>query len=241
MKWRSLFLLSAALVWTAPAAAAELRTDPAAVLELFTSEGCSSCPPADALLTEIGARKDVIALAYHVDYWNYIGWPDTFGSPTFSNYQRAYRAARGYADVRTPQFMVNGIREINGSRRGALDAALAAAALPIPLSLDQKDGRLVVSASGNTAFPESKLWLVTFKSEASVEIDRGENENRVLDYSHIVTGRHVIGMWDPKDGASVTLPLADLLGTTSDGAVVLIQEYSDGKPGRILGGASFLR
>ncbi len=242
MKSRSLFLVAAALVAAAlPAEAGELRTAPSAVLELFTSEGCSSCPPADALLSEIGQRKDVITLAYHVDYWDYIGWRDTFGSPAFSEYQRAYALAQGKMQVYTPQLMVNGTDDVVGSRRAEVLSSLGRATLPIPLSLDLHDDMIEVSAHGDMAFPGAHLWLVTFKQKASVEIGRGENADHTFEYSNIVTDRQIIGMWDPAEGVRVKLPIADVLGSQSDGAAILIQEDLNGKPGRILGGTSFLR
>ena len=241
MKLRSLFLLCTLLTVATPALASELRNDPRAVLELFTSQGCSSCPPADALLSEIGSRDDVIALAYHVDYWDYRGWHDTFGSPAFSDYQRGYAAAQGEPRVYTPQLMVNGTTDVVGSRRNEVTSALAGADLPVPLTIAHTNDMLTVSAQGNADYPSARLWLVTFKQGASVAVERGENHDRVLDYTHIVTSRQIIGMWDHDEGASVTLPVADLLGSTSDGAAILIQEDIDGQPGRILGGTSFLR
>lgn len=238
---RSLFLLPLALLFAGPVSAEEMRTAPAAILELFTSQGCTSCPPADALLSEFGARKDVIALAYHIDYWDYIGWRDTFGSPVFSDYQRAYATARGAARIYTPQLMVNGTKDVVGSRRPEIVSAIAEAHLPIPLSLNEHDGMITVSAKGNAEFPPAPLWLVTFKSKASVTISRGENQNRTIDYSYIATSRQVVGVWEPQSGASITLPVADLLGSKSDGAAILIQQDVGGRPGRILGGASFSR
>ncbi len=238
---RSLFLFVVALFSTAPVAAAELKTNPTAVVELFTSQGCSSCPPADALLSEIGARKDVIALAYHVDYWDYIGWKDTFGDAAFSQFQRDYAAARGKARIYTPQLMVNGAEDVVGSRREDVGAALGGAELPIPLSLDAHNGMLTISAKGDERFAEAKIWLVTFKSEAEVAIGRGENKDKVIDYSHIAHERHIVGMWNPDTGAALMLPLDDVLGADCDGAAVIIQQDANGKPGHILGGASFLR
>lgn len=238
---RSLFLFAAAMISTAPSAGAEVKTNPTAIVELFTSQGCSSCPPADALLSEIGSRKDVIALAYHVDYWDYIGWRDTFGRAAFSRYQRDYAAARGKARIYTPQLIVNGTGDVVGSRRGEVNAAVADGALPVPLALEETGGMLTITAEGDARFPESKLWLVTFRSEAEVAIGRGENKDKVIDYSHIARERHVVGMWDPEAGASLTLPIADMLGVESDGAAVFIQQDSNGKPGRILGAASFAR
>ena len=99
------------------AVAGELRVMPKAVVELFTSQGCSSCPPADALLRRAGAAPDLIALAYHIDYWDYIGWPDSFGSKDNSDRQRAYAESWGSSRVFTPQLIVNGAEGVVGSRR----------------------------------------------------------------------------------------------------------------------------
>ena len=241
MKPRSLSFFLATLLSVVPALGGETRMAPAAVLELFTSQGCSSCPPADALLREVGARKDVIALAYHVDYWDYIGWRDTFGDKAFSEYQRAYAAARGSARVYTPQLMVNGTTDVVGSRRTDVIGAIDSASLPVVLDLSEKDGMLDVSAPGNPDYPSARVWLVTFRQAEEVAVTRGENKDRTLPYSHIVTSRQIIGMWDHDEGIDVTLPIADLLGLHNDGAAILVQEDRDGGPGRILGGTSFLR
>lgn len=241
MNMRSLFLMSVLAFAALPASATEMRTAPRAVVELFTSQGCSSCPPADAILSEIGARKDIIALAYHVDYWDYIGWRDTFGSPAYSTYQRNYASARHEPRVYTPQLMVNGQKDVVGSRRGEVNSALSEAALPITLDLMEKDGLISISAKGNVDFSSAQLWLVTFKKTASVAIGRGENRNKTLEYSHIVTSRQLIGMWDRDEGVSLKLPINGLLGDMSDGAAILIQQDVDGLPGPILGATSFLR
>src|ERR1700744_5436214 len=95
------------LAATAPAAAEQVKTAPKAVLELFTSQGCSSCPPADALPPTLAQRPDVIALAYHVDYWDYIGWTDTFGAKANTDRQKAYATAWNEASIYTPELVVN--------------------------------------------------------------------------------------------------------------------------------------
>ena len=97
--------------------AESVRANPKAVVELFTSQGCSSCPPADALLTSLAEREDVVALAYHVDYWDYIGWEDTFGAKDFSDRQRGYAKSWGSTRIFTPQMVVNGGEGVVGSRR----------------------------------------------------------------------------------------------------------------------------
>src|SRR5690606_4371889 len=108
---------------------------PRAVVELFTSQGCSSCPPADALLTSLSERDDVVALAYHVDYWDYIGWEDTFGDKGFSDRQRGYAKSWGSSRIFTPQMVINGAEGVVGSRRDEVQDALTSAQLPLSLSL----------------------------------------------------------------------------------------------------------
>lgn len=222
--------------------AGELRQSPQAVLELFTSQGCSSCPAADALLTELNERPEVIALAYHVDYWDYIGWPDTFGSAAHSDYQRAYAESWGSSRIFTPQLIVNGSKGVVGSRRGEVDAAIGAAGLQLPVRLRNSGDMLEVSIDGQPGHDEEAMvWLVTFIDEAEVTIERGENEGKSLAYTQIVTGRQVLGMWEPDSGAHLKLPLSEVLGSSANGAAILVQQEEGGLPGRILGAASFRR
>jgi hypothetical protein len=230
-----------ALFMSSPAGAGELRQSPKAVLELFTSQGCSACPAADALLTEMAEQPDIIALAYHVDYWDYIGWPDTFGSPANSDHQRAYAESWGSSRIYTPQLIVNGAEGVAGSRRSEVDTALGAAQLQLPVRLRHSDDMLEVSIAGQPGIEQAMVWLVTFIDEAEVTIERGENEGKKLLYTHIVTGRQVLGMWEPEDGAHLKLPLTEVLGSSANGAVVLVQQEKDGLPGQILGAASFRR
>jgi hypothetical protein len=230
-----------ALFLSSAAGAGELRQSPKAVLELFTSQGCSSCPAADALLTELNERPEVIALAYHVDYWDYIGWPDTFGSAAHSDHQRAYAESWGSSRIFTPQLIVNGTEGVVGSRRGEVNAAMGTAGLQLPVRLRNSGDMLEVSIGGRAGLEEAMVWLVTFIDEAEVTIERGENEGKRLAYTQIVTGRQVLGMWEPDSGAHLKLPLSEVLGSSANGAAILVQQEEGGLPGRILGAASFRR
>jgi hypothetical protein len=237
-------LLALGLPVASPSFAGEFREGPKAVLELFTSQGCSSCPQADAMLDEMGRRPDVVTLAYHVDYWDYIGWRDTFGAKQHSQRQRDYAAAWGSSRIFTPQLVVNGECGVVGNKRDKVDAALSTAAIPLEVELaDAGNDTLDVSIAGraDVGFTEAVVWLVTFISRADVEIDRGENEGKTIAYTHIVTGRQVLGMWDPQQGATLKLPLGDVLTGPSDGAAILVQQDKNGLPGPILGAASFTR
>ena len=237
-----LTILGVSLALTAPVLAGELRMGPKAVLELFTSQGCSSCPKADAMFDALSKRKDVVALAYHVDYWDYIGWQDTFGTRENSDRQRDYARSWGSSRIFTPQLVVNGTGGVVGSRAEEVDAALRAASLPLEVTLTATaDDMLDVSIGPKAGLKDAVVWLVTFLDRADVTIERGENEGKLVTYSQIVTGRQVLGMWEPEIGAHLKLPLAEVLTGKSNGAVILVQEEHNGLPGPILGASSFVR
>jgi hypothetical protein len=223
-----------------PALAETMRKQPVAVLELFTSQGCSSCPPADKILASYKDRRDVIALAYHVDYWDYIGWRDTFANPAFSDYQRAYASAQGKSRIYTPQMMINGVEDVVGSQQQAVETALAKARLRVPVELNSEDGMLSIDIESRSGLGDAIVWLVTYNRQADVKIERGENRGQTLSYGQIVTGRQVLGMWSAKGGAHIKLPLHEVLDKkASDGAAIIVQENADDLPGAILGAASF--
>ncbi len=229
--------VAAALI-AVPAAGAEVRDHPKAVLELFTSQGCSSCPPADAKLSELGKQPDVIALAYHVDYWDYIGWADTFGAKLNTDRQKAYAQSWGSSMIYTPELVVNGAKGVVGSRDNEVSSALAAASLGVPVAIVLDGDMLDVTVGPQAGGAEAGIWIVTFKDHASVAIDRGENAGRTMDYSQIVTGRQMLGMWDPAAGTHLKLPVSEIMGAGSNGAVILVQTEQAGLPGPILGAAS---
>ena len=236
--------LLAALVATALSAAhpmaGEIRVNPKAVVELFTSQGCSSCPKADAMFSKLGERKDVIALAWHVDYWDYIGWADTFGTPANSDRQRAYADSWGSSRIYTPQLVVNGRKGVVGSRDKEVDGALSEASLELPVALELKGDMLKVSVGPSPDAGSAMVWLVTYKDHASVLIERGENAGKTIDYTQIVTGKQMLGAWEGAEGTTLKLPLSELAANGSDGAVILVQSDKNGLPGPILGAASIL-
>lgn len=207
--------------------AAPAVADPV-VVELFTSQGCSSCPPADAMLGELATRDDVIALSLHVDYWDWIGWTDTFGHSAFSSRQRDYAAVAGSSVVYTPQFVINGLDQVAGpsamelaklidDNQGRTDDMLRVAS--------GAEGRKVMAMSG-----EGVLILVTLQPEATVKILHGENAGHDMTYHNIVRGWDVLAEMSG-EALDVTLPEAP------DGMaqVVIAQALVDGKPGAILG------
>jgi hypothetical protein len=229
---------SAALLMIAPAAAAEVRDHPKAVVELFTSQGCDSCPQADARLNELGKQPDVIALAYHVDYWDYIGWKDTFGTAANSERQKSYAQSWGTSRIYTPELVVNGAKGVIASHEDDVSKALGAAALTVPVGIKVGSKMLEVTVAPVAGANEAVVWLVTFKDHAQVAIDKGENAGKTMDYTQIVTGRQMLGLWDPAAGTHLKLPLAGLMSDGANGAAILIQTDNGGLPGPIVGAAS---
>lgn len=235
-------ILSSALILlalTGSVMAGETRQSPRAVLELFTSQGCSASPEADAMLEELSKRRDIISLAYHVDYWDYVGWPDTFGAEANSERQRAYAKSWGSSRIFTPQMVINGTKGVVASRKAEVESAVANVGLDLPVTLSTTDDMLEISIDGNDQVEAAVVWLITFIDRAEVDIERGENEGKTIAYTQIVTGRQAVGMWEPETGAQLKLPLSEVLTEMSNGAVIMVQQERDGLPGRILGAASF--
>jgi hypothetical protein len=229
-----------ALLPVAMPEAEEVRDHPKAVVELFTSQGCSSCPPADALLTSLAERDDVVALAYHVDYWDYIGWEDTFAHEGFSDRQRGYAKGWGSSSIFTPQMVVNGSEGVVGSRRGEVHDAVASAQLPLPISVRvHGNDMLKLSIPADASLGDATIWLVRYLDRAEVAIDGGENAGKTMVYTQVVTDRQMLGMWEADTGAEVKLPLAGLDAETGGGVAVLVQQERNGMPGPILGAASY--
>lgn len=238
MAMRSI-LATLALLALLPSAAtaAEVGNRPRAVLELFTSQGCSSCPPADALLSRLGREPGLVALAYHVDYWDYIGWPDSFAQPAHAELQRAYAGGWHKDRIYTPQLVVNGRTETVGSNKDAVEDALEHAALDLEIGLTVSDDMLdiTVPAAGNVP---ARIVLVTTLSKADVKIARGENRDRTLTYTDIVLTRRVLGMLEHGEPTHLRLPLAELQKDGCDRIAILVQQERGGAPGPILGAST---
>jgi len=214
-----------------------------AVIELFTSQGCSSCPPADALLGRLAERPGFVVLSYSVDYWDYLGWRDTLGSSANSERQRNYARARGDGRVYTPQIVVDGVTHVNGGDEDAVQAAVAVAEkrlaqVKVPVSMHADGDTLVIDVG---AAPEASdkraatVWLAIAKEEEKVEIARGENRGRELSYHHPVRELSPIGIWHG-EAMTLRLPLKDLKTMGGDCLFVLLQVEDSGP---ILGSAEF--
>ncbi|SDG24065.1 DUF1223 domain-containing protein [Alloyangia pacifica] len=202
---------------------AHAQQDNPILVELFTSQGCAACPPADAVLSELSARDDVIPLALHVDYWDYIGWKDEFADPAFTKRQKGYARAAGRRSLYTPQMIVAGRYDVVGSRpMKVVDAIRAAAehASPVKLLLARDGGDLVIRAEPLSKMPpETVVHLVRYAPEKIVDIEDGENAGLEMTYTNIAHGWQVIGSWDGQGAFETSVPLEG-----DDPAVVLLQE-----------------
>lgn len=210
-----------------------------AVLELFTSQGCSSCPPADELLAKYAEHDDILALSFNVDYWDMRGWEDTLASHDYTERQRNYAAARGDGQIYTPQLVVDGRMHVVGSSKKKIDAALDTAnGLPVPVSLSMTGDSVSVGIAATTGQPHATLWLVMYDKSVTVPIERGENSGRTLTYTNVVRKLRPIAMW--KGAAmSVDLPRSEIAQAKVGSCAVLLQaETPDGLPGPILGAAT---
>ncbi len=215
MQRRDLILAGGAAVVAGSSMAFAAAASPV-VLELFTSQGCSSCPPADAFLAELAQRAGVVALSWHVDYWNNLGWRDPYASPEWTLRQRRY-ASRLNADVYTPALAVNGTRMVVGSDRAAVRAAIGAAApMSVQTGIIRTGGSLSVRTGPRPA--TSTVTLIVYDPVHATSVRAGENSGRTLQEAHIV--RSAVAVEIAAEGAMITLPamLAD------QGAVLLVQD-----------------
>ena len=235
---RLAILAIATLIGVVPQANAE----PRAVVELFTSQGCSSCPPADALLGKLAHDPNVIALTLAIDYWDYIGWKDTLAIPGHANRQKAYSKMRGDRGVYTPQVIVNGSTQALGSDQADIERAIgqshrASATLSVPVSIKVADGRLTVDApAGKGTDEHAEVWLCPVSSAVPVAIGRGENHGRTITYHNAVRRWIRLGEWNGA-AASWSISLKDLKSEGADKAAVLLQSGSATRPGPMLGAA----
>ena len=212
------------------------------VVELFTSQGCYSCPPAEALLGELADQDGVLALEFHVDYWDELvygsagKWKDVFSSPAYTQRQRAYNVAlRGRGSVYTPQMIIDGRAETVGSRRRAVQKAINVAARvanPAMVSVTaRQDGGYDVSVQGRSAWPAA-VWLVVFDEETVTRVTAGENKGKTLPSHHVVRNLARLGDWNG-EAASFQVPAGSR--QEGQGCAILIQ---DDQAGPILGAAS---
>ena len=207
------------------------------VLELFTSQGCSSCPPADVLLKTYAERSDVIALSMPVDYWDHLGWKDTMASPRNTARQKAYARSLATGNIYTPQVVINGAEETVGSNKPAIEKAIASSSRAIAASRIEIAGNaqgnkvtVEVGSAGQGAPAQSAtIWLAIVEPRVDVEIKHGENRGRKLTYYNVVRGMTPVGMWSGKP-VTLELPQGAEMQAGKKCAVLL----QSGDAGRIL-------
>lgn len=198
------------------------------VLELFTSQGCASCPPADALLKEFSKREGLLALSFPVSYWDDLGWKDTLAKDEYNERQYSYAASRGTRQVYTPHLVVNGLMDVIGSHEDEAEAAIRKTSrmletANVPLSIDYKRGMLHLSvgtAPDGSAYRSGKLWVACYSRSVDVSIKRGENTGRKISYTNVVRELLPAGRWD---GHKTSLTIEIPSENEFDNVAVLLQ------------------
>ena len=232
---RNLALLAGFAAFIGAAAAPDTSfAKPKIVIELFTSQGCSSCPPADKLLGKLAGRSDVIALTFPVDYWDYLGWKDTLASPAYSARQRAYARARGDRQVYTPQIVVGGTAHVVGSHASAVNNAIVRSAEQdaghVSLTMHTVGDTIIINAGAapeGVSVKPATIWLALVKKSATVEIKRGENRGSTITYHRVVKNMTPVGQWKGEK-VTIRLPKNHLQNTDTDGCTVLLQQDQAG-------------
>jgi hypothetical protein len=223
-----------AITATVPARAAEPVRG---IVELFTSQGCSSCPPADRYVAELAKDPSLVVLSWPVDYWDYIGWKDTFASPAFTARQKAYAAARRDDQVYTPQAVIDGVTHAVGNDRDRVQEAIDAQSktLSCVITLADRDGKIGIDvAPRGSASGSATVWLLRVLRTANVAIGRGENRGRSVTYTNVVREAIPLAEWS---GGPMHFDAARPKLGEGEGLVVLLQAGTAAKPGAILAAA----
>jgi len=247
ISFRLLIPVTALLATLAFAAQAgeSLQSKPVGVVELFTSQGCSNCPKADRAIERLADRADVVTVAYHVDYWNYMGWQDTLSAKENTERQYGYAKTLGIRNVFTPQIVLNGMRSTKqtdpdrivhelGGLRGTREG------MPIKISavLSPQEMTINVGAGSVSGVAKADVVVAYFRKRSPVEIQKGENQGKTITYRNAVTKIETVGMWEGK-AMTVKLPAALLAKRGFDGCAILLQAHdANGNPARILGAAA---
>jgi len=217
---------------------------PRALLELFTSQGCSSCPPADKLLGELAKDPSLVALSLPIDIWDYLGWKDTLALPGHTARQRAYAEVRGDRQVYTPQMVVNGSVHVVGSDRAAIEQAIGRTdrnpeimSLGVLTSMTGNELSVTVKAKpGGPPAHHGEVWLCPLARAISVVVGHGENRGHTLVYHNVVRAWRKLGEYNGGD-LSYEVPLDKMGSSRVDAAAVIVQEGTRERPGIVLGTA----
>jgi len=238
-RWSGALGVCAIIAIVRPVHAAE----PRAVVELFTSQGCSSCPPADKIIGELANDPSVIALSMPIDYWDYLGWKDTLADARFSARQKAYSRVRGDRDVYTPQAIINGSIHVIGSDRAGIEGAIddttksgSVMSVPVTMSIIGKQINVSVAASKAPTAAHGEVWICSVSKAVPIAIGRGENGGREITYHNVVRNLLKVGDWNGSAG-NWTVPLENISREGVDAAAVYVQDGSRDRPGPMLGAA----
>ena len=206
------------------------------VLELYTSQGCSSCPTADALFVDMARDPSLLVLTLPVDYWDYLGWKDTLAHSAFSQRQRSYAKARGDGQIYTPQAIIDGAAHTVGSDRQAMNQIIKAhQASPLPLDVKISEHGQMISITVSGTARAGSIWILPVARKRSVAIQRGENRGREVTYANVVRGLMRVGDWR---GEAMTLDVPASLVKQADADTFAVLIHSDdAKIGRVIGAA----
>jgi hypothetical protein len=207
------------------------------VVELFTSQGCSSCPPADRLLGELGRNPGLLVLSLPVDYWDYIGWKDTYASAANTARQRSYAQSLHHRSIYTPEMIIDGRYDVVGSDRtdvdGALDKARKLARDRVPVKIEPAADGLTVDIAGGRSERPATVWLVRYDPMHTVAIGAGENTGHRISYHNVVRTMRPIGKWS---GKPISIPVKHrLLNSLPGDRTAVIVQY--GETGPVIGAA----
>jgi hypothetical protein len=230
--WRAgcLAAFGALLFW--PAFAGNTQTQPILV-ELYTSQGCSSCPPADQILGELQKRSDLVALSFSIDYWDYIGWRDTLASRENTLRQQGYEKVLPSHRVYTPQMVIDGVQDVVGNqRREVLDVIARrqqeTRGKRVAVSIAQLGEKVRVQIGpGPSPGSSATVFLAHTLSSRTVNIAKGENSGRVITYHNVVRGFSAVGMWSGQP-LTLELPAQGRQGEITDGVAVWVQSQNLG-------------
>lgn len=218
-RWTTTLMIGALATLSGAAAQAQSKTP--VVVELFTSQGCSSCPPADAYLGELARQEHVIALSMHVTYWDRLGWKDTFGDREFTDRQYDYRSSLGGV-VYTPQFVIQGSQGMEPYRSVIASAVDGYAARPAEVTVEARQTgqkiEVTVTPQRDLGDVDADIWLVMFDPQLTQEIERGENRGRTITYHNVVRQVRRLGAWDG-DAASLSIDV----DPSVTGCAILVQ------------------
>ena len=228
-------LACGAMAGAGPRALAGVSKRPPVFVELFTSQGCSSCPPADKFMGELVQRPGIIAVSMNVDYWNYLGWRDTLSQAVFTRRQKEYAIRRGDGQVYTPQMVINGRSHAVGShRQTVMDEIGRQAAVPdnyfVPITINANGNELDIEVGGGPTdriIQSSTLWVMSVIPQVTVSIERGENSGREITYHNVVRQLTPAGMWKG-EGQRISLPKKHVMDGQSSMCVAVLQGDNGG-------------